>query len=227
MDKVNTIVKRKSTATIPTSVIEGFSTIAVGDIGHLRQVGFMDTAIRPVWPNVRLVGPATTVRMPVSGASLTREAIRQASPGDVIVIDRCGQSDVACWGGFVALLAKVKGIAGLIVDGAVTDTMEIAALGWPVYSRSVSGVLGHDVGDGYGEINTTANCGGVPVDAGDLIVADDDGIVVVRPWEAATLLDQCRERFNGKPDIRKWLREGRPLEDYPGVQEFLSSSEGA
>lgn len=207
--------------TIPQEIVDGFRNIGVGDIGHIQQFGFMDTGIRPVWRDIRLVGPAVTVRMPSMDTTFNRKVIEIAQPGDVIVVDRGGDTEIACWGGFAALLAKAKGIAGLIVDGAVTDTMELTEMRWPVYSRSVSGLLGRKLGQ-FGEVNTTVNCGGVPVSPGDLIVADDDGIVVIRPHEAEPLLKACRERFGNTPNIREWIRSGRPIEDYPGVREFLN-----
>lgn len=207
---------------VPQALIAEFAHVGVGDIGHIQQFGFMDTAIRPVWRDIRLVGAAVTVRMPSMDIGLNRKAIETAQRGDVIVVDRGGDTEIACWGGFAALLAKARGIAGLIVDGAITDTMELTDLRWPVYSRSVSGLLGRNLGGG--EINTTINCGGVPISPGDLIVADDDGIVVIRPEEAASLLEAYKKRFGSTPSIRTWIRDGKPLADYPGVKQFLGTA---
>jgi 4-hydroxy-4-methyl-2-oxoglutarate aldolase len=207
---------------IPDEIIEGFRHITVGDIGHIQTFGFMSTEIRPVWRDVRLVGPAMTVRMPGLDIAANRKAIETAQPGDVIVVDRAGDTEVACWGGVAGLLAKVKGTAGLIVDGAVTDTMEFTDMGWPVYSRSVSGLVGRIL-DHDAEINTTVNCGGVPVSPGDLIVADDDGIVVIRPWEAENLLRACQERFGHVPNLRQWIRDGKALSDYPHARQFFGT----
>lgn len=203
---------------VSQEVVEGFKSIGVGDIGHIAQWGFMDTAIRPVWRDIRLVGPAFTVRMPSMDTIVNRDAIRMATPGDVIVIDRGGDTEIACWGGNAALHAKVKGVAGLIVDGAITDTMEISDLRWPVYSRTVSGLVGRKLGN-EGEINTVINCGGVPVRPGDLVCADDDGIIVIRAEEAADLLRACQDRFGKTVPIRQWIADGKPLEDYPGVKK--------
>jgi len=213
---------RERVESVPQAVVAAFANVGVGDIGHIQQFEFMDTAIRPVWRDIRLVGTAVTVRMPSMDIGLNRKVIETAQRGDVIVVDRGGDTEIACWGGFAALLAKAKGVAGLIVDGAITDTMELTDLRWPVYSRSVSGLLGRNLGGG--EINTTINCGGVPISPGDLIVADDDGIVVIRPDEAAPLLEAYTKRFGSTPNIRTWIREGKPLEDYPGVKQFLGTA---
>lgn len=213
-------VIREHPRPIPQEIVDGFREIGVGDIGHLQQWGFMSTAIRPVWRDIKLVGTAVTLRMPPTGGMTNRTVIEMAEPGDVIVMDRGGDTEMACWGGFTTMLAKAKGIAGLIVDGAVTDTMEITDLQWPVYSRSISGLLARN-GEVSSEVNTTISCGGVPVTPGDLIVADDDGIVVVRPEDAADLLNAVRERFKNSPNIRQWLREGKSIVDYPRIADSL------
>lgn len=212
-------VVRERVETIPREIIEGFKPLGVGDIGHFKVFGFMDSAIRPVWRDVKLVGPAVTVRMAGFDIGFNRRIIAAARPGDVIVVDRGGETEVACWGGFAALLAQATGVAGLIVDGAVTDSMEITDLHWPVYSRTLSGLVGRNQGF-YSEINTPVSCGGVPVLPGDLIVADDDGIAVIRPDEAAGLLEAVRNRFGNTPNIRQWVRDGKSIQDYPGVKAF-------
>lgn len=207
---------------IPAEVVEGFKSIGVGDIGHIQQFGFMDTAIRPVWRDIRLVGTAVTVRMPGMDISVGRAAIQACKPGDVLVVDRGGDTENACWGGVAGLLAKLQGVAGLIVDGAITDTMEITDMQWPVYSRSVSGLVGRLLQQ-FGEVNVPISCGGVPVSPGDLTVADDDGIVVIRPDEAAGMLAAVQERFGTTPNLRHWIRDGKALEDYPAARKFFGT----
>jgi 4-hydroxy-4-methyl-2-oxoglutarate aldolase len=216
-----TVVVHDRVETIPDEIVEGFKSLGVGDIGHVQVKGFMDTAIRPVWSDVRLVGRAVTVWMPSMDIGISRAAIRACQPGDVLVVDRGGDTEFACWGGGAGLLAMVQGVAGLIVDGAVTDAMEITDLKWPVYSRSISGLVGHPQRE-FGEVNTTISCGGVPVSPGDLIVADDDGIVVVRPHEAADLMKEVQERFGSTPNIRQWLRDGKDIADHPIAQTFFN-----
>jgi 4-hydroxy-4-methyl-2-oxoglutarate aldolase len=215
------VVVHDRVETIPDEIVEGFKSLGVGDIGHVQVKGFMDTAIRPVWSDIRLVGRAVTVWMPSMDIGISRAAIRACQPGDVLVVDRGGDTEFACWGGGAGLLAMVQGVAGLIVDGAVTDAMEITDLKWPVYSRSISGLVGHPQRE-FGEVNTTISCGGVPVSPGDLIVADDDGIVVVRPHEAADLMKEVKERFGSTPNIRQWLRDDKDIADHPIAQTFFN-----
>lgn len=176
----------------------------------------MDVAIKPVYKDVKVVGPALTAKMPPGDIGLNRKVIDLAQPGDVIVIDRCGDVQYACWGGAVTLFCKVKGIEAMIVDGSVTDRMEIADMQWPVFSRAVSGCVGRKLEKGGG-VNIPIQCGGVVVQPGDLIVADDDGIAVINPDEAEDLLKQVQDRFSAVPPIRKWIADGRPLEEHPNA----------
>jgi len=204
--------------------IDPYKTIGVGDIGHILEANaFMDVAIKPVYRDVKLVGPAFTIQMLAGDISLNRRAIELAQPGDVIVIDRCGDVQYACWGGAVTLFCKVTGIAGMIVDGSTTDSMEISDMQWPVFSRAVSGCVGRRLDKGGG-INIPVQCGGVVVHPGDLIVADDDGIAVIDPDEAEVLLKQVQDRFSSIPPIRKWIADGKPLENHPNADLLKKKS---
>jgi len=202
---------------VDPAVVEAFKDIGVGDIGHILEVSrFMDVAIRPVFKDVKLVGSALTAKMLPGDISLNRKVIDMAQPGDVIVIDRCGDVQYACWGGAVTLYCKVKGVAGMIVDGSTTDSLEIADMKWPVFSRTLSGCVGRKLDKGGG-INIPVQCGGVVVHPGDLIVADDDGICVIEPDEAETLLKEVQDRYGAVPNIRKWIADGKPLESHPNA----------
>lgn len=201
---------------IDQEIIDAYQSIGVGDIGHILDASsFMDVDIRPVYRDIKLVGPALTAKMPPGDTGLNRKVIEMAEPGDVIVIDRCGDLQYACWGGVVTLLCKVNGVAaGLIVDGSVTDSMEISDIKWPVFSRAISGCVGRKLDKGGG-INVPVNCGGVVVHPGDLIVADDDGIAVIKPEEAEALLKELQDRYSGTPNIRHWIAEGKTLKSHP------------
>ncbi len=202
---------------IGKEVIEEYKEISVGDIGHILEASrFMDIGIKPVYKDVKLVGPAFTALMLPGDIILSRKIIELAEPGDVIVIDRCGDVQYACWGGAVTLFSKVKGLAGLIVDGSITDSLEITDMKWPVFSRGISGLVGRRLDKGGG-INIPINCGGVVVHPGDLIVADDDCIAVIDPDESQELLKKLHERFRDIPSIRKWIADGKPLKNHPNA----------
>ena len=196
-------------------VVEAYNEIGVGDIGHILEASsFMDVAIRPVFKDVKLVGSALTAKMLPGDISLNRKVIDMAQSGDVIFIDLCGDIQYACWGGAVTLYCKVKGVAGMIADGSTTDSLEITDMKWPVFSRALSGCVGRKLDKGGG-INIPVQCGGVVVHPGDLIVADDDGICVIDPDEAETLLKGVQDRYGKVLNIRKWIADEKPLESHP------------
>jgi len=211
------IVIKERGVRVKQEIIDAYRSIGVGDIGHiLESSSFMDMAIKPVYKDVKVVGSALTAKMLPGDIGLNRQVIDIAQSGDVIVIDCCGDVQYACWGGAVTLFCKVKGIEAMIVDGSVTDSMEITDMEWPVFSRAVSGCVGRKLEKGGG-VNIPIQCGGVVVQPGDLIVADDDGIAVINPDEAKDLLELVQDRFSAVPPIRKWIADGRPLKDHPNA----------
>jgi len=205
---------------VTKELIESYREISVGDIGHILDApNFMDITIQSVYRDVKLVGPAFTARVLPGDTGFTRKIIEVAQPDDVIVIDRCGDTKYACWGGAVTLHCKMKGVAGLVIDGPVTDRMEITDMKWPVFSRGITGLVGRKLEKG-GDIQIPVTCGGAIVRPGDLIVADDDGIVVIDPGEMVELLKKIQERFSQVPPIRKWIADGKPLKNHPQADLF-------
>jgi 4-hydroxy-4-methyl-2-oxoglutarate aldolase len=176
----------------------------------------MDVDIKPVYRDVKLVGSAITAKMLPGDNSLIRKVIELAEPGDAIIIDACGEIRHAVWGGAVSLYCKVEGVAGVIIDGSTTDSLEIADLKWPVFARGISGLVARRLDKGGG-INIPVQCGGLIVHPGDLIVADDDGIAVINPDESEELLKKLYDRFRDTPSIRKWIADGKPLKDHPNA----------
>jgi 4-hydroxy-4-methyl-2-oxoglutarate aldolase len=147
-------------------------------IGHFMDTGFMDPAIRGLLPDFRIAGTAITVRMPGPDGAMMHYAIGQARPGDIIVVDRCHDLKYACLGGAVAYAAKKAGVAGIIVDGLVTDIGELRQYGVPVWARGLSPVTTKRMGLD-GEFCSTISCGGVSVKPGAAVFADENGILVL------------------------------------------------
>jgi len=149
----------------------------------------MDSGIRAVWRGASLAGPAFTVRTPPGQHRAVREAAQRAPAGVVLVVDGGGATDRALWGDKMSKLALERGIAGLVVDGAVRDLDGIEALGFPVFARAVvpTGPIGHDTA---GEHEIEVECGGLTVRPGDFVYGDADGVVVV----AAAIHDDVLRR---------------------------------
>ena len=186
--------------------------IAPATLGHMIREGFMDTALRPLTGTtpIRFAGPATTVK-PYSGSG--HIAIDECQPGDVLVIAFDRETQFGCWGEMTSLGAKMKGVAAVILDGGVTDIHEIVEMGLPLYSRSITALIGipKDKQGQDGEINGTVVCGGVTVHAGDIILGDENGIVVLPPDKVEELLAEAEPRQAKEPFTRAQLLSGRPL----------------
>ena len=153
-------------------------------IGHFLHTGFMEPAIRGLFPDIRIVGTAVTVRAPGADGVMVHHAVAKARPGDVVVIDRCGDLRHACVGGAVAYAARKAGVAGIVVDGFVTDIGELRAYGVPVWARGLSPVTTKILGLG-GAFCVPVSCGGVAVRPGDAVFADENGVLILDPADIA------------------------------------------
>ena len=175
-------------ASVDPKLLELLAQAEPAVIGHFRYTGFMSPAIRAHFPDRRIAGTAVTVRAPGMDGAMVHYAVGQARPGDFLVVDRCGDMAIAVMGGAVAYAARAAGVVGIIVDGLVTDLGELRQYGLPVWSRGTSAVTTKTLGLG-GEFCIPVSCGGVTVNPGDAILADENGILVLDPAdirEAAT-----------------------------------------
>jgi 4-hydroxy-4-methyl-2-oxoglutarate aldolase len=199
-------------------LVARYKQIEPATVGHILEFGFCDPGIQPLWRPCSLVGPAFTIRTTALDSSVVHVAIDMAEPGDVILIDRNGDGKHACWGGMTSLAAKVRGLAGSIVDGCATDFLEIQELAYPVYARSVTALTTKGLAEG-GEINTPIHIGGVVVNPGDLVVADSDGILVMTPEIAAEIVDHAEERQKRGAWIQEELKKGAKISELSGSAE--------
>lgn len=146
-------------------------------IGHYVQGGFMDAGIKPISEDIKMIGPAFTIRLPGNDNAMLYYAMKRAPKGSVIVIDRMGDKRIACLGEMVALSARTLGMAGIVVDGPNTDTRAIKAMGFPIFSTGRASVTNTFKGID-GEYNVPVNCGGAVVCPGDIVYGDLDGVIV-------------------------------------------------
>ena len=165
-------------------------------IGHFLHTGFMEPAIRGLFLEVRIAGTAVTVRAPGADGVMVHHAVGKARPGDVLVIDRCGDLKHACVGGAVAYAVRKAGIAGIVVDGFMADIGELRAYGVPVWARGLSPVTTKALGLGGG-FCVPVSCGGVSVRPGDAVFADENGVLVLNPadigWAAPRAIGMQQE----------------------------------
>jgi len=175
-------------------VVEAFRSFLVPDISDaVGPLYTMSPGMRPLYePIARLAGRALTVKAPPGDSLTVHGAITLCQPGDVLVIDGRGHVE-SCSGGAGMLIPPIRaGLAGVVVDGAWRDIPDLQALSFPIFGRGTCPVS-RPKGQ-LGEINVPICCGGVVVNAGDLIVADAEGIVVVPRTAATTVLEHVRQR---------------------------------
>ncbi|GHD02155.1 4-carboxy-4-hydroxy-2-oxoadipate aldolase [Streptomyces violarus] len=141
----------------------------------LGRAQVMDTGIRPLWNSPRVAGPAYTVRCEPGDNLMLHTAIYRAEPGSVIVVES-GDVDYALAGGNVCAVAQRRGVAAFVVDGVIRDLGEVREAGFPVFSRGVIPIPGTK--KKIGALGEPARVGGVLVHPGDIVVADEEGIVV-------------------------------------------------
>ncbi|MFQ5955674.1 MAG: RraA family protein [Kiloniellales bacterium] len=197
-------------------LIDGFRGLATSTIANaLDDVGVRGiiTGLKPIAPGLRCVGPAVTVRE-MTGARGSFPAsdfrvghmIDAAQAGDVIVVDN-GGNPVSTWGGLASYAARLKGLAGLVVDGGVRDADEIAELGFPVFSRHLVPTPGRGR-IRVEAINVEVTIDGVLVRPGDIVVADVTGIAVVPAERAAEVLKLARRNARDDRQARAELERG-------------------
>lgn len=187
------------------AVLETVSTANISDALH-RGGDVPD--IKPVFPGIRMVGPAVTVRTYPGDWAKPVEAIDTAQKGDVLVID-AGGAGPAVWGELATHSAREKGIAGVLVYGAVRDTPEIRELGFPVFSTGITPTAGEP--KGFGEINIPLLISKVSIHPGDWLVGDDDGVVVLPKARAAEIANRAADVLERENRLRQEIQAGSTL----------------
>ena len=183
--RIYTRVKRA-----PAELVGAFAGIPVANIGdNMNRRACMHARIRPM-NGSPLLGAAITVKTNPGDNLMLYAAIELAQPGDVIVIDAQGEMSNAITGELMLTWAQTKGLAGVVIDGAVRDAAAIKNLSMPVYAAGVT--PNGPFKNGPGEVNATICCGGVVVKPGDIVVGDADGIVVIDPSDAKDVLEKSR-----------------------------------
>lgn len=181
----------------------------------MERSGVMDSAIRPAHFR-RFVGPALTVRLFPGDLVDCLDALKVARAGDVIVVDAAGEVQTSIWGGLMAGLCKMKGVAGAVVDGAVRDVDEVRDLDFPLFSRAITPRSTHSPFSQRLEpieVNVPVTCGRVIVRPGDIVLADETGVVVVPQEEAADVLQRARAQAEQEERTRARIREGKSVEE--------------
>ena len=202
------------------SAFSAYSTCDYSDC--LPENTCMDRGIRPMWSGgPRLVGIAYTVKCEPGDNLMVHAAIYKAPPGSVLVVD-AGDQDLAVVGGNVCATAAQRGIAGFVIDGVIRDIAEVRALAFPVYARG--NVPRPGIKAKLGQLETPVTCGGITVCTGDIVIADEEGIVIIPADTADAILAMTQQSYlmEQAQTRAQWQND-----HYQKVTELLSTLEQA
>lgn len=187
------IIQSKGVITM-NSVIEQFKNIpttAISDV--LKGMNNINPSVKPLKDDYHIAGRAFTVKTAVGDNLAVLRAIKEAKPGDIIVVDAKGDTYRAIAGDFVVGMMQTMGFGGLVVDGVIRDIVDIRGLNFPVFSKGTTVSSGGK--NGPGETNTPISCGGAQVNPGDIIVGDIDGVVVIPQERAEEVLEKSKQKI--------------------------------
>jgi regulator of RNase E activity RraA len=212
---------------IDRALLDKLAQVDPVTVGHFREWGFIDPAIRPVIKGRRVVGTAVTVITAALDTSMIPYAIGQARPGDFLVIDRLGDMRHACMGGVVALAARLAGIVGVVIDGLACDFHEFEQYDLPVWCRGEAALTGKSLATD-GALNVPVACGGVAVLPGDAVLADSGGIFICSREEIDEICETALPMQQREPATLARLRAGEKLGAISGsaarIEAALSKS---
>jgi 4-hydroxy-4-methyl-2-oxoglutarate aldolase len=215
MKTFNTDFKRAEEA-----IIKAFANIPTSTISDaMGRCGAMSSSMKPVFPGARVCGSAFTVRVYANDNLMVHLALKEARLGDILVVDSRDFAQCALWGELMSLSARHRGLGGTVIDGGIRDKDAIAEMGYPVFSKTVIPVGTNKLSQG--SICEPISCDGTPVFAGDIIVGDSDGAVVIPLAQAGVVLARARAILDKEAQMRKKIEKGELIFDILNLGRYL------
>jgi len=211
-------IQRADQSAIATMQNLGVSTVHEA----LGRSGLMKTYMRPIWAGAQIAGPAVTVLAQPGDNWMIHVAVEQCQKGDVLVVGCTTDNTDGMFGELLATSLNARGVKGLVIDAGCRDVRALHEMGFPVWSRAISAK--GTVKATAGAVNVPVVCAGVNVEPGDVVVADDDGVVVVPKKLAIETAQKAQKRFEDEDGKRKQLAAGVLGLDMYKMREALENA---
>jgi 4-hydroxy-4-methyl-2-oxoglutarate aldolase len=203
------------------AITDAFADYGVATVHEAQgRKGLLAPYLNPIYPGAHIAGPAVTVSVPPCDNWMIHVAVEQCQPGDIVVVAPTSYSDAGYFGELLATSLISRGVVGLVIDAGCRDIADLTKIGFPVWAKcaSAQGTVKETIGD----VNIPVVCGGQLVSPGDVIVADDDGVVVVARKEAADILGKSKEREDKEAISRERYQAGELGLDRNNMREPLA-----
>ena len=213
-------------AQVAPELIEKCARTETATVGHIRHMGFVDKGVQHLLGRrVTVAGTAVTLAIPGQDSTLLHHVIQFLRPGDVLCIDRLGDTKHSCLGGGVAAAIVASGCAGVVLDGPATDLPEIDQYGLNVWCRGTAPITTrlYDVG---GSFNVPVSIGGAVVNPGDVVIADFSGVLAMPADDAESDVDWALAKQAAEPDGHKRFLAGERIGDITGASAKVAAKLG-